>query len=38
MVDITFVRCLSMTRVPRVELSSQVDNVDKINEPCPDLV
>ena len=38
MVDITFVRCLSTTRVPRVELSSQVDNADNIDEPCPDLV
>jgi len=38
MVDITFVRCLSTTRVPRVEFSSQVDNADNINEPCPNLV
>ena len=39
MVDITFVRCLSTRRVPRVELSSQVDNTaDNIDEPCPDLV
>jgi len=36
MVDITFVYCLSTTRVPCVELSNQVDNEDNINEPCPD--